>query len=192
MKLARWKLYLLLVIALGGVLGIYEHYRTWREDSQDKPILAAATRYGLDPALVKAVVWRESSFNPNAKGRKGEIGLMQIMKDTSEDWARVEKIRLFVHTDLYDPIKNTQCGTWYLRKVLLRYLKTDNCTAYALADYNAGRGNVLKWMSGAAATNSAVFIAQIGFPSTKEYVLTTLDRYGHYKAEGFGRTPVKP
>ena len=41
---------------------------------------------------------------------------------------------------------------------------------YALADYNAGRGNVLKWMKGNAVTNSAAFIGQIGFPSTRDYV----------------------
>jgi len=41
---------------------------------------------------------------------------------------------------------------------------------YALADFNAGRGNVLKWTTGAAATKSAVFMDQIGFPSTRAYV----------------------
>ena len=58
-----------------------------RESSQDRPILAAAQRYGVEPALVKAVVWRESRFDPLAKGRKGEEGLMQIMEDTAKDWA---------------------------------------------------------------------------------------------------------
>lgn len=52
---------------------------------------------------------------------------------------------------------------------------------YALADYNAGRGNVLKWNDGAAATNSAVFIEQIGFPGTREYVAAVTWRHAFYR-----------
>jgi soluble lytic murein transglycosylase len=51
---------------------------------------------------------------------------------------------------------------------------------YALADYNAGRGNVLKWMKGAATTNSEAFIEQIGFPSTRHYVRTVVERRKKY------------
>ncbi len=52
---------------------------------------------------------------------------------------------------------------------------------YALADYNAGRANVLKWNIAAASTNSAAFIEQIGFPSTKFYVKSVMRRYEHYR-----------
>ena len=175
----RWWLFGL--IAAGGLLALWERWRTWREDSQDKHILAAAAKYGVDPALVKAVVWRESRFNPNARGRKGEIGLMQIMKDTAEDWARAERIPLFMHAQLFDPAKNTQAGAWYLRKLLRRYPQTDNPVAYALADYNAGRGNALRWMQGAAMTNSAAFLAQMDFPGTKDYVRSVSARYQRYR-----------
>ena len=70
---------------------------------------------------------------------------------------------------------------WYLRKLLRRYLQTDNPLAYALADYNAGRGNVLKWNYGGAATNSAAFIRQIGFPGTRAYVQAVVARYQAYR-----------
>jgi len=50
-----------------------------------------------------------------------------------------------------------------------------------LADYNAGRGHLVKWNGGAGATNSAVFISQIGFPSTKIYVKSVMRRYALYK-----------
>ncbi|MEI7728427.1 MAG: lytic transglycosylase domain-containing protein [Verrucomicrobiota bacterium] len=187
-KLARWQRWLLILIAIAIPFWIFDYYYTWRENSQDAHILAGAARYGVDPALVKAVVWRESRFDPHAKGAKGEVGLMQIMKDTAADWAKTERRTMAFHTELYNPALNTQCGAWYLRKVLLRYLgTTDNCLPYALADYNAGRGNVLKWMKGAAATNSAVFIEQIGFPSTKAYVRTTMERYEYYQEKGFGK-----
>ena len=152
-----------------------------REASQDPPILAAARRYGVDPALVKAVVWRESRFDPLARGRKGEIGLMQIMKPTAEEWAAAEKLTLFQHERLYDPEMNAQAGSWYLRKLLRRYQQTDNPAAYALADYNAGRANVLRWATGRAATNSHEFIEQITFPGTREYVKAVSGRCEKYR-----------
>ena len=76
---------------------------------------------------------------------------------------------------------NTRAGTWYLRKVSQRYKNTDNPLPYALADYNAGRANVLKWAKGAAATNSAAFIQAIGFPSTRDYVVRVSERYVRYR-----------
>ena len=74
----RWRWWLFAIILLGGLVALLERYRSHREDSQDVPILAAARKYGVEPALVKAVVWRESWFNPRAKGRHEERGLMQI------------------------------------------------------------------------------------------------------------------
>ena len=153
----------------------------WLEHSQDKPILAAARRYGVDPALVKAIVWRESRFHPEARGHAGEIGLMQVQGVTAGEWADAEHNSNFVHEHCLDPVTNTLAGTYYLAKVMRRYARTDNPPAYALADYNAGRGNVLKWIGGAAATNSETFIAQIGFPGTRDYVRSILARRENYR-----------
>src|SRR6266436_8508447 len=161
------------LLILGGVA-----LRWWwqgrLERSQDAPILAAARRYAVEPALVKAIVWRESRFHPGVRGRSGEIGLMQIEEDAAREWADAEHIKGFDHEQCADPFTNTLAGTWYLRKLLQRYQQTDNPVPYAIADYNAGRGNVLKWISGAGATNSAAFMEQIAFPGTKEYVQSIL------------------
>jgi soluble lytic murein transglycosylase len=54
---------------------------------------------------------------------------------------------------------------------------------YALADYNAGRSYVLKWNTNSASTNSAVFIKQIGFPGTKDYVHSVIKRFKHYRPQ---------
>lgn len=177
----RYKWWLLLIIALGSAVALFERYQTWREDSQDLPILAAATKYHVDPALVKAVVWRESKFNPRAKGRKKERGLMQIQVPTAEDWAREEHALFFTPDQLFDPAKNTLIGSWYLRKLLGRYQTTDNPIVYALADYNAGRANVLKWNKGAAATSSQAFLEQMDFPTTREYIRSILKRCERYR-----------
>jgi soluble lytic murein transglycosylase len=172
------------VAVVATVIAAWFTYWYWQarlERSQDVPIRFAAQKYGVEPALVKAVVWRESHFNPNVHGRAGELGLMQLMEPTAQEWADAEHVINFDHIQCLDPGTNTLAGTWYLRKLLKRYQRTDNPVAYALADYNAGRGNVLKWNNGMAATNSTVFIEQIGFPGTQRYVQTTLERLEHYR-----------
>ena len=108
---------------------------------------------------------------------------MQITEPAAREWAAAERIPGFIHTRLFDPAQNTLCGTWYLRKLLRRYPATDNPLPYALADYNAGRGNVLKWAKGTAATNSAAFILQMGFPMTRDYVKAVMARRERYRAE---------
>ena len=144
-------------------------------------IEAAAKRYNVDPLLVKAVIWRETRFHPDRRGRAGEIGLMQIQEAAALDWAGAEHVPNFSHEQCFDPGTNVLAGTFYLGKLLKRYTHTDNPLPFALADYNAGRGHLLKWNGGAAATNSAVFIGQIGFPYTRAYVKSVMRRYAFYK-----------
>jgi len=169
-----------LVLLAGGGAG-YWWRAWWLEQSQDVPIRSAAQRYGVEPALVKALVWRESHFHPQARGRVGEIGLMQVREEAAREWAAAEHVYPFAHEECFDPVTNTLAGTWYLGKLLRRYPQADDPRPYALADYNAGRGNVLKWLRGSAATNSAVFLEQIGFPGTRAYVRAVLRRCERYR-----------
>ncbi len=176
----RQKYFILGLFCIGGIV-IY----LWREERIEKKftpqIHAAAERYRVDPLLIQAVIWRESRFNPNARGTSGEIGLMQIQEIAAQEWADAEHDRNFLHAHCFDPGTNTLAATFYLAKLLKRYAKTDNPLPYALADYNAGRGNVLKWNTGAAATNSAQFVGQIGFPGTQAYVESVRRRRELYR-----------
>jgi len=172
-------LLLLLLLLLAGIGGYWRWYE-WRDHSQDGPILAAARRYGVAPALVKAVVWRESRFNASRRGSAGEYGLMQIRDAAALEWAGTTHLTDFAPASLLNPATNTLAGAWYLDKLLKRYAHTDNPLAYALADYNAGRSNVLKWQHGEASTNSAVFLAQMTFPGTRGYIRSVANRFKHY------------
>jgi soluble lytic murein transglycosylase len=169
------------LLLLAGGAGVYWWWAGWLEGSQDGPIRAAARRYGVPPALVKAVVWRESRFRSRARGRAQEIGLMQLRETAAQQWADAEGIAGFEHEHCLDSRTNTLAGAWYLSKLLRRYAMTDDPLPYALADYNAGRGNVLKWNHAGGATNSAAFIGQIGFPTTKAYVKAVIARYQAYR-----------
>jgi len=154
-----------------------------REHQYDPEIIAAARKYRLEPALVKAVIWQESKFNPKARGKAGEIGLMQVREDAAFEWADAEKIHPFKHQEIFDPGKNIQAGTFYLSQLVRRYRNTDNPLPYALADYNAGRSHVLRWNKGAAKTNSTLFLSQMDFPGTKKYAENVIEKYSVYRKE---------
>jgi soluble lytic murein transglycosylase len=174
----------LLVVAGAG----YFAYWHWRNNRYNRDIVAAARRYGVDPALVKAVVWRESRFDAGARGRAGEIGLMQIGELAAQEWADAERVPGFRHEQVLDPRTNLLAGTWYLARLLRRYSSADDSRPYGLADYNAGRSRVVLWKHGAGATNSAVFLTQIGFPGTRRYVEEILRRREQYAGLTGGHT----
>lgn len=97
------------------------------------PIETAALAHGVDPALVRAVIHAESGFNPNARSRKGAIGLMQLMPDTASDMG------------VSDPAsvqQNIRGGVKYLAMLLAQY-RGD--VTLATAAYNAGSGAVDKY-----------------------------------------------
>lgn len=97
-----------------------------RPSNYDHIIKRIAGEYGVDPALVKAVIHAESAFNPYATSNKGASGLMQLMPATAKEYGV---------TDIYDPIQNIRAGVQYLRDLLSMY---KNKNHLAVAAYNAG------------------------------------------------------
>src|SRR5687768_15856740 len=91
----------------------------------------AATKHGVDPNLVAAIVRAESGFNPQAVSRAGAKGMMQLMDGTA---------RGLGVSDSFDPIQNVDGGTRYIGEMLKRFGKPE----LALAAYNAGPGAVTK------------------------------------------------
>ena len=176
----RWRWLIVAFLLVAGFL-ITWRYRMWRDHRFDAAIRVAARRYSVEPALVKAVVWRESWFNPIVRGRAGEIGLMQIRTAAAKEWAQAEKIKTFSSEQLFDPGTNLMAGAWYLQKLVRRYQATDDPLPYALADYNAGRSHVLEWNKGAATTNSLAFIERIEYPGTRRYVRAVIRRCDQYR-----------
>ena len=159
----------------------------WRYRKYDHLIRQAATRYGVAPELIKAVIWRESQFQPGKMGAQGERGLMQITDSAAIDWARAEKIQTFVSSDLFDPKVNIEAGTWYLNRALNHWSSKDNPLPFALAEYNAGRSRVRRWVqdSGMGETAGAGDLqAAMDFPMTKSYIATIIARYDFYKRRG--------
>lgn len=164
-----------------SLLTVLPWVRNFKENRYDRHIASAAGLYGVPAPLIKAVIWKESGFDSRARGTQGEFGLMQLMDFSAQSWADSQQLGNLTHDELLDPKTNILAGCFYLSRLSRRYVNTDNPLAYALADYNAGRGNVLKWMKGEAVTNSAEFLEKCEFPSTRAYVQSILRKSVEYR-----------
>ena len=122
----------------------------------DPMIRAAATRHGLDPQLVKAVVAVESGFEPRAVSEKGAVGLMQVLPATGERYGVRADRKKSVDQKLADPGLNLEIGTRYLADLNKMFLSRPEL---ALAAYNAGENAVIRFRN-----------AIPPFPETQAYV----------------------
>jgi soluble lytic murein transglycosylase len=143
----------------------------------DDIIRQQAREKNLDPALVAAVIYRESKFRDQTS-KAGAKGLMQILPDTAQFIAKRTGGTQFELRDLANPQINISYGCWYLRYLIDRY--SGNKIA-AVAAYNAGHERVDAW------GGSDLTVADIGFPETKQYTQDVFDKRSdyakHYKSE---------
>jgi soluble lytic murein transglycosylase len=117
-----------------------------------------AGNYDLDPALLAAVIYAESRFDPDVESSAGAVGLMQLLPKTAKGIAVRTGGAQFVVSDLRDPEINVRYGSWYLNHLRARY---DGDMRLALAAYHAGQGNVDQWLAEGRG---------IVFPETQDYV----------------------
>lgn len=158
-----------------------------RYDKYDDLILEASKQRNIPPELIKAVIWKESRFDPAKKGSQGERGLMQITELAAADWAKAGKVEGFVPAMLFDPKVNVEVGTWYLRRALDHWSEKDDPVPFALAEYNAGRGRVHRWMkdSGQGIAAAAKDLQDaMDFPGTKSYIAMIISRSDFYRQRG--------
>ena len=100
-----------------------------------------ARQYGIDPALLAAVIYQESKFDARAESRSGALGLMQLTPATAHGIAVRTGGSQFETSDLLNPEINIRYGSWYLANLFRKYRDE----RLVLAAYNAGQGNVDRW-----------------------------------------------
>jgi len=136
----------------------------------------AAAAHGLDPLLAKSVVIEESGMNYRARGKAGEIGLMQVRPIVLEDYERVTG-RTVAPQQLLDPEINLEVGCWYLARMLRLFHDQREPVYFALAAYNAGATNVERWMGNTKNLSGEEFLKRIRFRSTRRYVASIVNRW---------------
>jgi soluble lytic murein transglycosylase-like protein len=121
---------------------------------------------GVDPNLVRALILQESYYNPEAKSRVGATGLMQLMPATANDHAKSLRVP-FAASRLDNPKVNVQLGTFHLRMLVNLF---GGNVYLAVASYNAGQGNVMKWRRAAPSKPTDELLESIPFQETRNYV----------------------
>jgi soluble lytic murein transglycosylase len=132
----------------------------------------------LDPALIAAVVYAESKFEPRPSAA-GAQGLMQILPATAYYVAHLSGGTRFTAKDLATPKVNLAYGSYYLRYLLDHYSGNE---MLAVAAYNAGLTNVDGWVAHARASGGHLSVEAIPFPETREYVRKVLAAQREYRA----------
>lgn len=145
--------------------------------------LPATPATPLERPLTLAITRQESEFDPRAKSPSGALGMMQLLPGTAKETAKKNDLGYSLNR-LYEPDYNMTLGSMYLRRMIGSY---DGSYVMAIAAYNAGPGNVRKWVQrfGTPENNlhTAInWIETIPFSETRNYVQRVLENLQVYRA----------
>jgi len=138
-------------------------------------IEAASTEYGVPKEIICAVILAESSFEPDARSHAEAVGLMQITPIANEDICA--RTGMDINDDLYDPEVNIRRGTYFLSYLYRQF----GDYSVAFAAYNAGYGNVKKWLGDKNYSSDGKTLDFIPFEETRNYVERVTEAVTKYK-----------
>ena len=144
-------------------------------------IIQCADEENISPSLLEAVILTESKFDEKAVSHVGAVGMMQLMPDTAH-WISEESG--LPSDNLASPDQNIPLGAWYLNYLLKKY---HNNEVFALAAYNAGRGNVDEWIEKNKWPEGFTDMEKIPFPETREFVKSVVIARDRLEAEKKGK-----
>jgi soluble lytic murein transglycosylase len=143
----------------------------------DDLVFSEASRTGMDPLLLFALIRQESMFSAGAKSWAGAIGLTQVMPPTGEWIAQRLNWTGFSVSDLARPLVSVRFGAWYLSQ---QYDDLGSIVL-ALAGYNAGEGAARSWGERFGTGDPDLFVESIPYSETYKYVTTVIEQYDAYK-----------
>lgn len=180
----RWILETAALLAALVLIGVllhagYRHFmRTAYPCAYAELVEEQARTTGLEPSLLYAIIRTESDFHPEAVSSAGAVGLMQLTADTFM-WAqsRTEEAETLETEQLFDPAVNIRYGALVLTLLEEQFPNRET----AIAAYNAGIGNVRKWLRDEACSKDGVTLYSIPFSETRDYVRQVLDTQKMYQ-----------
>ncbi|MEO8648283.1 MAG: transglycosylase SLT domain-containing protein, partial [Acidobacteriota bacterium] len=141
-------------------------------------LLKYATPKKIDPRFVLAIMKQESSFRAAAKSPAGARGLLQLVYDTAIKYNKKAGFAQMQPDDLYSPAVNIAVGSEYIRELKAEF--GDMYEAIA-ASYNGGEDNVARWMHRSRPKEPGIFVSEIGFAESKNYVYKVMSNYRMYQ-----------
>ena len=134
-----------------------------------------AEEYDIDENLIYALIKAESNFNEKAVSHQNAKGLMQLMQSTAQDLANRSQIKL-TKDYILEPDININLGTQYIALLLNKY----DSIEVALAAYNAGSGNVDRWIKNGTIKSDGSDIENVPYKETNTYVRKIMRNYKMY------------
>lgn len=132
----------------------------------------------VDPYLIFAIIKAESNFSRNIESSSGAIGLMQLMESTAVEKANEIGEEVVVKEALFNPEINIKIGISYYAYLIKHYKGNEHL---ALAAYNAGIGNVDRWIKEGTIKEDGSDLENIPYKETNNYVRKILRNYKIYK-----------
>lgn len=139
-------------------------------------VTESASSYGVEEALIYSIIKNESGFNEKATSVSNAQGLMQIMYSTAQEVSKKNNIELN-EEKILNPEINIKIGTIYISNLISKYKNLE----LALAAYNAGSGNVDKWITQGIINDDASNIENIPYKETNLYVRKVIRDYKIYE-----------
>jgi soluble lytic murein transglycosylase len=141
-------------------------------------IVKYAEMNNVDPLLVAAIIRNESKFNPEAISKREAKGLMQIAPVTGH-WAS-ERLNIENYSEdmLFEPELNIRIGCWYLNVLNNEF---NHNLELVIAAYNAGNGNVTKWLNNKEYSSNGDKLDRIPFEETRIYLIKVMRDYKIYQ-----------
>ncbi len=172
------KLVLVIVVIYFAVKGAtYFTRENIYPKKHDDIITKISDKYDVEENLIYGIIKVESNFDEKITSKAGAKGLMQIMDETAIEVSNKIGIKDFEVDMLYEPETNIEIGVAYFSQLLNKY---DNNEKYALIAYNAGQGNLDKWIQEKIVTDDVQSLYNIPFPETKAYWQKVLREYEAY------------
>lgn len=132
----------------------------------------------VDPMLVHSLIRQESYYQKDIQSKVGAMGLMQVMPSTAKEIARKLSLRPPRTYDLLQPSTNITLGVTYMEDVFTQF---ENNMINAIASYNAGPGAVKSWMEELSFEDPDLYIENIPYEETRNYVKQVLNNYWVYR-----------
>lgn len=140
-------------------------------------VVKYSNELNIDPMLSYAIIKTESNFKTEVISKSGAVGLMQLMDNTAKEQAQKLNVE-YTNETLLNPEKNILLGLNYFSTLLNKFNQN---YILAFTAYNAGLGNVQKWISNGTIKEDGTDIENIPFKETNMYVRKIISNYEMYK-----------